>query len=47
LTAIYAITVYHTKDNDIETRKQRYSDEGKAFYKGNLYVPDDPEEFEL
>ena len=41
------LVIYHTKDNDIETRKRRYSDEGKAFYKGNLYVPDDLEEFEL
>ncbi|HAR79384.1 MAG TPA: MBL fold metallo-hydrolase [Succinivibrionaceae bacterium] len=41
------LIIYHTKDNDIETRKQRYTDEGKAFFKGRLFVPDDLDELIL
>ncbi len=33
--------LWHTLDTDIETRKERFLSEGKQFFTGNLYVPDD------
>ena len=37
------LILYHTEDSDMGTRKERYTAEGKRYYKGNLYVPDDLE----
>lgn len=41
------LLLYHTEDKNIQERKKLYLEEGKAFYSGNLYVPDDLESFEL
>ena len=41
------LVLYHTEDTDVENRKRLYSEEGRRFFSGNLYVPDDLEAFEL
>lgn len=41
------LILYHTEEKNIKDRKTLYLEEGKAFYHGNLYVPDDLESFEL
>lgn len=41
------LILYHTEDNGVETRKARYTAEGRQYYNGNLYVPDDLEVIEL
>ena len=37
------LILYHTEDDNIERRKALYTAEGRLYYKGNLYVPDDLE----
>lgn len=37
------LVLWHTEDKDLKNRKKNYTAEGKAFYSGNLYVPDDGE----
>lgn len=37
------LVLYHTEDKNIKNRKELYLSEGKKFYSGNLYVPDDLE----
>ena len=39
------LILYHTEDKNITNRKELYTKEGKEFYSGNLYVPDDLEVF--
>ncbi len=41
------LILYHTEDKNITNRKELYTKEGKEFYSGNLYVPDDLEVFNL
>ena len=41
------LILYHTEDKNIKNRKQLYTEEGRQYYHGNLYVPDDMETFEL
>ncbi len=41
------LLIYHTKDNDIKTRKERYTAEGAQYFDGNIFVPDDLESFVL
>ncbi len=41
------LVLYHTEDTDLTNRKLRYTEEGKAFFHGNLFVPDDLDFFEL
>ena len=41
------LILWHTLDNDIETRKERFLAEGKEFFDGNLYVPDDLDVIDL
>ncbi|MBO4887724.1 MAG: MBL fold metallo-hydrolase [Firmicutes bacterium] len=41
------LILYHTEDRNIRDRKRLYTEEGKAFYHGNLFVPDDLEVLEL
>lgn len=41
------LILYHTEDKNIERRKELYLAEGKEYYHGNLYIPDDLERFEL
>jgi len=42
-----AVVLYHTEDKNIDSRKKRYTREGQAVYKGDIYVPDDLEVIEL
>lgn len=42
------LVLYHTEDRSgIETRKSRYAEEARRFYRGNVFVPDDGEEIIL
>ena len=41
------LVLWHTEDRHIQERKQLYSEEGCAFYTGNLFVPDDLDVIEL
>lgn len=41
------LILYHTEDKNIARRKELYTEEGKEYYHGNLYVPNDMEVFEL
>ena len=45
--ALPNLILYHTEDDNIERRKALYTAEGRLYYKGNLYVPDDLECIEL
>lgn len=37
------LVLWHTEDQNYERRKELYTDEGREFYTGNLYVPYDLE----
>lgn len=37
------LLLYHTEDKNIKNRKELYTAEGKQYYHGNLYIPDDLE----
>lgn len=37
------LLLYHTEDQTIRKRKELYLSEGKKYYHGNLYIPDDLE----
>lgn len=41
------LILYHTEDDGLKDRKERYTKEGKRYYQGNLIVPDDLERFVL
>ncbi|WP_343208319.1 MBL fold metallo-hydrolase [Anaerolentibacter hominis] len=41
------LVLWHTEDKNISERKALYEAEGKAYYHGNLYVPDDLDVIEL
>lgn len=41
------VVLWHTEDKGYATRKVRYTEEGRQFYDGDLYVPDDLEIIEL
>ncbi len=41
------LLLYHTEDHDMAHRKERYREEGKQYYAGNLFVPDDLETIPL
>lgn len=41
------LVLWHTEDSNMAERKERYTEEGKQYYNGNLYVPDDLEMVEL
>ena len=41
------LILYHTEDRHIADRKALYTKEGKPYFRGNLYVPDDRESFEI
>ena len=41
------LLLYHTEETHLPERKRLYTEEGAAYYHGNLYVPDDLETFEL
>ena len=37
------LILYHTEDKNIKSRKELYTAEGKQYFRGNIYVPDDLE----
>ena len=39
------LILYHTEETHLEDRKELYTAEGKQYYHGNLYVPEDLESF--
>ena len=41
------LILYHTEDKHITNRKELYYKEGKEYFKGNLFVPNDLEVLEL
>ncbi len=41
------LVLWHTEDKNIAQRKALYTAEGRAYYRGALYVPDDLDEIEL
>lgn len=41
------LILYHTEETHLKERKKLYTEEGKAYYSGNLFVPDDREVFEI
>jgi len=41
------LILYHTEDKNIESRKDLYMTEGKPYFSGNLFVPDDMESIEI
>ena len=41
------LVLYHTEDKNMQGRKENYSGEGRAYYTGKLYVPDDLEVISL
>ena len=41
------LILWHTSDENIETKKQRFLAEGKEYFDGNLYVPDDLDVIDL
>ena len=41
------LLLYHTEDSNISKRKVLYFEEGSQYYRGNLFIPDDLESFEL
>lgn len=41
------LILYHTEDTMLANRKELYTKEGKEYYKGNLFVPEDLDQMEL
>ena len=41
------IILYHTEDKNLKDRKRLYTEEGRQYYRGNIYVPDDLEKIKL
>ena len=41
------LLLYHTEDKNLANRKAMYSEEGKPYYHGNLWIPDDLETIEI
>jgi ribonuclease Z len=41
------LLLYHTEDSDLPHRKARYTAEGKQYFSGNIFVPDDLEKISL
>ena len=41
------LIICHTEDSDLANRKQLYTHEGRQYFSGNIYVPDDLESLEL
>ena len=41
------LILYHTEDKNIKHRKKLYTAEGRQYYHGHLFVPEDLEEIEL
>ena len=45
--AAACLVLYHTEDKNIRERKRLYTEEGKHYFHGNLFVPDDLDVLEL
>ena len=41
------LLLYHTEDKNIARRKELYTAEGRQYFHGNLFVPEDLEVIEL
>lgn len=41
------VVLYHTEDKTIATRKEAYTAEGRQYFEGGIFVPDDLEVIEL
>ncbi len=41
------LLLYHTEDRNLSHRKELYENEGRKYFKGNLFVPNDLETFAL
>ena len=41
------LILYHTEDDHLDTRRQRYADEAAQEYKGGIVVPNDGDVIEL
>jgi len=41
------LVLYHTEDKNMQGRKENYSGEGRAYYTGKIYVPEDLEVISL
>lgn len=41
------LILYHTEETHLKERKKLYTEEGKVYYSGNLYVPDDGDRFDI
>lgn len=41
------LILYHTEETHLKNRKELYMEEGRQYYSGNLYVPNDLECFEI
>lgn len=41
------LVLYHSEDNSFPRRKELYSAEGRQYYSGNLFIPDDDETLEF
>ena len=35
------LVLWHTEDSNVAGRERLYKSEGKRYYSGNIYVPDD------
>ena len=41
------LILYHTEDKNITNRKELYTKEGKQYFNGNLFIPDDLERIKI
>lgn len=41
------LLLYHTEDKNLAARKQLYTEEGRLYYHGDLWIPDDLETIDL
>lgn len=47
LLGVKNLVLWHTEDRNLEHRKELYTREGREYFSGNLYVPDDYEVINL
>ena len=47
LLKIKNLVLYHTEEQNLKKRKQLYTEEAKQYFNGNIYVPNDLDEYEL
>ena len=45
--SIRNLILYHTEDETLQTRRQRYTAEAKTVFSGSVWVPDDLEQISL